>query len=93
MQLVRTKIIQVGSEAVIDLTWLGHKDDPISVTIEPQVVDSVTLKGVAGDDAINIGEGITLNLNLAEKITTVLPLLASTGGTVNVNLIVGAARL
>ena len=92
MKLIRTNIQSVDTEVKLDLSFLDHRDDPVSVTIEPTTVDTLELAGIEGDVFINVGEGISFNINFNERIDEALPVLRSTIGAQNVSIIVATHR-
>mgnify|MGYP000403804618 CR=1 FL=1 len=87
---IRTRNLTVGpSGQKIDFSFLSDDEEIVSITIIPAKPDSIEFSGKDGDDWVNIGAGITLDIDFELRYTQYIPKLRSTtGGTEQVSLII-----
>jgi len=64
---------------------LSHLDlaieDVKSVTVKPATKDTVEMRGKVGDDAINIGAGIIIDVDFDDRYVDYLPQFRATSGS------------
>jgi hypothetical protein len=87
----RTKTLSIPNTpaegVVLDLSFLDHGEDVVSVTLRPATAGAILMSGKAGDDFVSIAAGITLDVDLNPRNAARLPSFKATSGTVGMDVI------